>query len=1012
MTRWLSPENYEVRETWKDLERARDMRQQGTCVWILENPAFQAWKNADSASENCLLWLSAVPGAGKTILGSFIIDHLCSPHRGAIQDVLFFMFKSKDPDKDKAISAAISLNYQLLKTSHIAGLEYYQELVAHQNESGQLQAKDFESLWQVFRSHLGRLSSVAVIIDGLDECRDFSTLANHLKQLSMITRAKVIILSRREPELCAVLEGQPEIMMRKHDNGGDIAQYLDKQVEASEYLRKTSVSVLVSRTFGVGLTPLLLERANGSFLWASLALKELRRQYTPDQIVDTLNTTPAGVSQLYRSILLRYDQELSEPQKKICSTVLRWLACAIRPLSTDQVWEALKIEHTPSDANMILDEDFLLSKSQVIDCCGSLVALEDEVIQLAHLSLAEFLCTLQKDQSQGTSVQLFYVKPPEDNLRVALACISYLDAVFKKYRIDPEQGWRQLNTNQVLETSPLLEYATKNLTAHLKKALSADCKQIPVGLQRFCLGINMLYWLEAWFAIVYLGLWSIKKEVSQLSRNCAAQVPPTAANVDLAVFLGKWSRALGQLLNRHGASLSEEPSNIHYIDPASFEDKIGDGGFFSAFEPPRQPFHTQHLRIPTTMPYSNARTRPCDNKLTVNQGQRMNLPRFNNQKFGMFHIDTRRNVMFLCDYVSPNARIYCQDLIGGDTLRPMTLIQEEGRHYRCEGYSASSNGKHLAIYLRSYVAHQDAVQDSEHHLFVMDLPEDLSFADSHRQSWSKVLVSFSSRSAYGCYCPQPVTFTTSDTVTCPYGRLSISSGSLDSSHNVLQSVSSLKEKSLMMTDLNDEISFVIETCHIVVYAQSSTNIYRVSLEDPSMLSAVQCPLSKVILCCASCDGRFAVWHESGNDRLFGVQDLINGTVSYLPGSEDILFPAHLNLKFARNGLSLMGIMRHPSNTAQGANYVSAWAIGSSVVKQSNSGIVGLIAGFDFKTLEEPAYLAVSDQWIEFDPRNLSAISTKLGIAPHYQHGGNEFKVSSDGCRLAIVGAGVRQNYIK
>jgi Cdc6-like AAA superfamily ATPase len=46
--------------------------QEGTGTWILEDPTFKSWL----AEQHGILWCTGVPGAGKTILASIIIDHL------------------------------------------------------------------------------------------------------------------------------------------------------------------------------------------------------------------------------------------------------------------------------------------------------------------------------------------------------------------------------------------------------------------------------------------------------------------------------------------------------------------------------------------------------------------------------------------------------------------------------------------------------------------------------------------------------------------------------------------------------------------------------------------------------------------------------------------------------------------------------------------------------------------------------------------------------------------------
>ena len=45
----------------------------GTCTWFLEHPKFKVWRSESSSS---LLWLSADPGCGKSVLASFLVEEL------------------------------------------------------------------------------------------------------------------------------------------------------------------------------------------------------------------------------------------------------------------------------------------------------------------------------------------------------------------------------------------------------------------------------------------------------------------------------------------------------------------------------------------------------------------------------------------------------------------------------------------------------------------------------------------------------------------------------------------------------------------------------------------------------------------------------------------------------------------------------------------------------------------------------------------------------------------------
>ena len=61
---------------------------EGTCTWVTEHPKYREWIGKKAAG---LLWLSADPGCGKSVMASFLVRHLKEVRTGAV--VCYFFFK-------------------------------------------------------------------------------------------------------------------------------------------------------------------------------------------------------------------------------------------------------------------------------------------------------------------------------------------------------------------------------------------------------------------------------------------------------------------------------------------------------------------------------------------------------------------------------------------------------------------------------------------------------------------------------------------------------------------------------------------------------------------------------------------------------------------------------------------------------------------------------------------------------------------------------------------------------
>jgi hypothetical protein len=79
-----------------------------TCHWFLEHPNFQQWK---SSNRDDLLWLSADPSCGKSVLSRALIDEKLV---GAEPATLCYFFFKDNEGQNKITTALCALIYQLL----------------------------------------------------------------------------------------------------------------------------------------------------------------------------------------------------------------------------------------------------------------------------------------------------------------------------------------------------------------------------------------------------------------------------------------------------------------------------------------------------------------------------------------------------------------------------------------------------------------------------------------------------------------------------------------------------------------------------------------------------------------------------------------------------------------------------------------------------------------------------------------------------------------------------------
>ncbi|KAL9630975.1 MAG: hypothetical protein Q9164_006139 [Protoblastenia rupestris] len=241
-------ETYDVEYYADDYKRAKARRHLNTCQWVLSKPQFTQYMARES-DQDSFLWIYARPGAGKTILSSFLIDYLTSPEASSSKDVLYFYCKNTDSDKNTSTSIIRSLLYQLYQILHTAARSssLISAIEFKKNNSGQQRALEFSSMWQIFSAHVLELTQPTVILDALDECQDPSSLVQKLKSFCDSSKISVIATSRKEGYLYEKLGGSLSFEIAPEDIDADVASFIEAKVTKNPKLLRSSVRNLIVR---------------------------------------------------------------------------------------------------------------------------------------------------------------------------------------------------------------------------------------------------------------------------------------------------------------------------------------------------------------------------------------------------------------------------------------------------------------------------------------------------------------------------------------------------------------------------------------------------------------------------------------------------------------------------------------------------------------------------------------------------------------------------------------------
>lgn len=222
---WLSPvDDLHSQQQFDFLRR----RQDGTGLWFLQSNQFQEWLHGEKKT----LFCPGIPGAGKTILTSIVVDHL-EQKFASDQDVavtyLYCNFgQSSEQKLEHLLESILRQLVQQQPSVDTAVEELYDE---HRWRGGHPRLEDIRS---ALLSTAASFFKVYAVIDALDECPSES-LNGLLSQVfslqnSRDTNTSFFATSRYIPDVVSIFEMQNAISMDIRASPDDVGKYLENHM--------------------------------------------------------------------------------------------------------------------------------------------------------------------------------------------------------------------------------------------------------------------------------------------------------------------------------------------------------------------------------------------------------------------------------------------------------------------------------------------------------------------------------------------------------------------------------------------------------------------------------------------------------------------------------------------------------------------------------------------------------------------------------------------------------------
>lgn len=196
-------------------------RQPGTGEWLLNSPEYQNWLN----TAKDILFCPGIPGAGKTILTSAVIDHLIDRYSyNPTIGIAYIYFNFKGSAHLRVDDLLLNLLKQLARTQTSLP-KCVKELYDRHKDSRPSRGDIVKTLHAVAAAY----SRVFIAVDALDEYRERSAFLEELFKIHQNSNLNIFATSRHIPEIREKFRGiSIECEIRASDE--DVRAYLDGRI--------------------------------------------------------------------------------------------------------------------------------------------------------------------------------------------------------------------------------------------------------------------------------------------------------------------------------------------------------------------------------------------------------------------------------------------------------------------------------------------------------------------------------------------------------------------------------------------------------------------------------------------------------------------------------------------------------------------------------------------------------------------------------------------------------------
>ncbi|KZZ99530.1 hypothetical protein AAL_02102 [Moelleriella libera RCEF 2490] len=364
--------------------------EKGTCDWLSKHPTYTGW----AACDRGLLLITGKPGSGKSTLLRYVHDGMVNVGGGAL--ILSFFFHGRGTELQRTPFGLFrALFCQLLHKVPGEMTDLLNGFQKRYNKFGQPGVDTWQwhpnEVQRFFESSLLKLVKshpVSLFIDALDECG--SEIAVNIVEGFKYFLEKCSFTKSKQFRICFTCRHYPILDVNSIH---EVCMEEENRTDLSTFVRN-ELSSFCGEELSI-IPDLIIERTNGSFLWAKLIVKQVK-DYDPnnrglEEIKQVIRSAPPELHNLYSKLIQNMDSESLK--------LIQWICFATRPLSLQEVrWAILIDADRPNQSlheceaakNYSEGEDGTKRLIHRLSCGLVEVVSDEDVVQFIHQSVKDF----------------------------------------------------------------------------------------------------------------------------------------------------------------------------------------------------------------------------------------------------------------------------------------------------------------------------------------------------------------------------------------------------------------------------------------------------------------------------------------------------------------------------------------------------------------------------------------------------------------------------------------------